>query len=185
VTGGACTGLNSAFRELPACPGCSDCSKPAVEPLRLSADCLLVAPTSVGKTEAAFFALLSRMVEVTGPACPLGDASAGFAEHLHPPDAGGVRARLGAPVSGTATAHDGASLPTKPTCLDDTRVAVGHAHLTTSRLLIRFRARELSSSRNSTPSPTTGAGACSPCSSGSNGVDDTDPTHWTAELQLR
>lgn len=36
----------------------------AIEPIRSGADCLLVAPTAGGKTEAALFPLLSEMVEV-------------------------------------------------------------------------------------------------------------------------
>ncbi|HMO10342.1 MAG TPA: DEAD/DEAH box helicase, partial [Actinotalea sp.] len=35
----------------------------AVEPVRSGADCLLLAPTAGGKTEAAFFPLLSQMAE--------------------------------------------------------------------------------------------------------------------------
>lgn len=37
--------------------------KAAIEPIRSGADCLLIAPTAGGKTEAAFFPLLSQMVE--------------------------------------------------------------------------------------------------------------------------
>ena len=35
----------------------------AIEPVQSGADCLLIAPTAGGKTEAAFFPLLSRMEE--------------------------------------------------------------------------------------------------------------------------
>ena len=44
-------------------PGLRPLQEAAVEPIRSGADCLLVAPTAGGKTEAVVFPLLSRMVE--------------------------------------------------------------------------------------------------------------------------
>lgn len=67
MTGGAGTGLNPAVEyhvvNSLGWSGLRPLQQDAVEPVRSGADCLLVAPTAGGKTEAAFFPLLSRMVE--------------------------------------------------------------------------------------------------------------------------
>ena len=67
MTAGAGTGLNPAVEfhivNSLGWRGLRPLQAAAVEPIRSGADCLLVAPTAGGKTEAAVFPLLSRMVE--------------------------------------------------------------------------------------------------------------------------